>query len=89
MKNTAEIKEHYFLLLENYWRFMLGDSDGYEKHLKEYNKRFDRLIKKELAVESERYYWKNKVQEIKTLAWVLDRDVWADCEELYDKSLKD
>ena len=89
MKNTAEIKERYFKLLENNWRFMFGDSDGYEKHLEEYNKKFDRLIKNELAAECERYYYQNRVQEIKTLAWVLDRDVWADCEELYDRSLKD
>lgn len=89
MKRVAEIKERYFNLLENNWRFMFGDSEGYEQHLKEYNKKFDRLVKKKLAAESERYYWKSRVQEIKTLAWVLDRDVWADCEELYDKSLKD
>ena len=57
-----------------------------EEHLKEYNAKFDKLVEKELAAECERYYWKDMVQEVKTLAWVLGRDVYKDCENFIKRA---
>lgn len=51
-----------------------------EEHLKDYNAKFDKLVEKELAAECERYYWKD---------WVLNRDVYKDCEKLYQESHKE
>lgn len=89
MKKATEIKEHYFEVLTKAQPFMWGLPMEIEEHLKKFNEQFDKLIEKELAAECERYYWKDCVQEVKTLAWVLNRDVYKDCEKLYQESHKE
>lgn len=85
MKKATEIKKHYFEVLAKAQPFMWGMPMEIEEHLKEYNAKFDKLVEKELAAECERYYWKDMVQEAKTLAWVLGRDVYKDCEKIYQE----
>lgn len=89
MKKATEIKEHYFEVLAYAQPFMYGMPMEVEQYLKDYNAKFDKLVEKELAVESERYYWKDWVQEAKTLAWVLNRDIWKDCAKIYKENNKE
>lgn len=89
MRKATEIKERYFKILAEAQPFMYGMPQEIEGYLKEYNAKFDKLVEKELAAECERYYWKDWVQEVKTLAWVLNRDIWKDCEKLYKENNKE
>ena len=88
MKKATEIKEHYFEVLAKAQPFMWGLPMEIEQNLKKFNEQFDKLVEKELAAECERYYYKDNIQEVKTLAWVLGRDVYKDCEKLYQESHK-
>lgn len=89
MKKATEIKEKYFEVLAKAQPFMWGLPMEIEQNLKKFNEQFDKLVEKELAAECERYYWKDWVQEAKTLAWVLGRDVYKDCEKIHQESHKE
>lgn len=89
MKRVTEIKERYFWLLSYSLPFIFGKPEEIEQHLKEYHTKFDKLVEKGLAAECERYYYKDNVQVVKTLAWVLNRDIWKDCEKLYKENNKE
>ena len=85
MKKATEIKERYFTLLAYTLPFMYGMPMELEQHLKEYHAKFDKLVEKGFAAECERYYYKDNIQEVKTLAWVLGRDVYKDCKKIYQE----
>jgi hypothetical protein len=89
MKKATEIKKHYFEVLANAQPFMWGLPMEIEQNLKKFNEQFDKLVEKGLAAECERYFWKDMVQEAKTLAWVLNRDIYKDCKKLYQESHKE
>lgn len=80
-----QITNEYEILLVYYYKFMYCPNglEAYERFLQDYNAKFDKLVKRRIATESERNSWEKGVEKVKVLAWVLGRDWGKDVKEYY------
>lgn len=86
MRTKQQITEKYERLLAHYYKFMYCPNglEAYERFLQDYNAKFDKLVKRQLAAECERNNWEKCVAEVKILAWVLGRNWEKDVKEEYN-----